>query len=271
MDTRIPASLHPLLDAYLHGLEPFSQHLAGLYLYGSIALGAFEEPASDIDVVALTKGEWSPPELKRLAALHKHLSDTYPFGKRLEVYYIPTRYLGVLHPDQQQSGLAPYPTARDGTFSPATLEGLNAVTWWTIQHHGIRLLGPACDALPLDVAWQEVLTTMRFNLDGYFARKARQPYIFWFDAGVEFAVTNMCRILSTIEEGEIISKSAALTRWRTRLPERWQPLLDDAWRIRHRLGRPALYPHRLPRLRDTLAFIQYGRERGGTALKAAGV
>lgn len=271
MDTRIPALLHPLLDAYLHRLEPFSPHISGIYLYGSLALGAFEEPASDIDVVALTEGEWSPLELKHLATLHKHLSSASPFGKRLEVYYIPARYLGVLHPDQQQGGLTPYPAAHDGRFSPTTYEGLNAVTWWTIQHHGIRLLGPDCSALPLDIAWQDVLSTMRFNLDGYFARKVKRPYVYWFDAGVEFAVTNMCRILTTIEEGEIISKSASLTRWRDRLPERWQPLIDDAWRIRHHLAQPALYPHRLRRMRETLAFIQYGRERGGKALRVAGI
>lgn len=91
-----------------------------MYIYGSIALGAFEEPESDIDIIALMQGEWSSLELKQLKALH----------------------------------------------------------------------------------------------------------------------------LTTVEEGEIISKSEALIRWRKRLPERWQPLLEGAWRIRHHLLQPSLYRYR---------------------------
>ena len=78
---------------------------------------------------------------------------------------------------------------------------------------------------------------------------------------VEFAVTNLCRILTTIEEGEIISKAESLTRWRARLPARWQKLIDEAWRIRQHLETPSLYRWRIIRMRETLAFIKYVRSR----------
>ncbi len=269
MDRRIPASLRPLVDAYLQTLEPLRARISGIYLYGSVALGAFEELASDIDIVALTQGEWSPSELAQLEALHAQLQRAYPLGKRLEVFYIPFGYLGMMRPEHSKGALAPYPAAHDGgKFSPATYEGLNAVTWWILKHQGISLLGPESAALPLHVTWQDVLSDMRYNLNVYVARKMKHPYVFWHDVAVEFALTNMCRILTTIEEREIISKSASLTRWRTRLPERWQPLLDEAWRIRHHLKQPPRYRHRLKRLRETLAFLHYGRERGNKALDA---
>lgn len=110
---------------------------------------------------------------------------------------------------------------------------------------------------------------MRFNLEVYFARKARRPYLYLHGAAVEFAFTNLCRILITIAEGEIISKSASLKRWRDRLLVRWQVILDEAWRLRHRLGRRSLYRHRFHRMSETLAFIQYGRIRGCKALNAS--
>ena len=269
MEAFVPVSIQPLIDAYLLALEPLRTRFYGIYISGSIALGAFEELESDIDIVALTQGEWSSLELKQLKALHTHLIKSYPFGKRLEVCYVPLRYLGVVHPDKQKGAIAPYPAAHDGAFSPATLAGLNAVTWWIIQHKGLRLLGPERSDLPLEVAWKEVLSTMRFNLDVYFARKVKRRYLYLYDAAVEFAVTNLCRILTTIEEGEIISKSASLTRWRERLPERWQVLLDEAWRLRHHLSQPSLYYHRFQRMSETLAFIQYGRIRGCKALDAS--
>lgn len=266
MDAAVPASIQPLIDTYLHALEPLHEHFYGIYIYGSIALGAFEELGSDIDIIALTQGEWSSLELKQLKTLHRQLIKAYPYGKRLEVFYIPSRYMGSM---QQSETIAPYPVMHDGTFSPAAHGGLNAVTWWIIKHHGLRLLGPERPALPLEVTWKDILSAMRFNLDVYFARQVKRPYIYLDDVAVEFAVTNLCRIFTTIEEGEIISKSASLTRWRDRLPERWQPLLDEARRIRHRLDRSSLYRHRFQRMSETLAFIQYGRERGGKALAAS--
>jgi hypothetical protein len=271
MEMVVPVTIQPLIDAYLHVLEPLHSHFYGIYLTDSIALGAFEELASDIDVITLTQGEWSSLELKQLKTLHTHLIKDYPFGKRLEVCYVPLRYLGVMHSGKQSGVVDPYPVMHDGVFSPASTGGLNAVTWWIIKHHGLRLLGPERSALPLEVTWKDVLSTMRFNLAVYFARQAKRPYIYLNDVAVEFAVTNLCRIFTTIEEGEIISKSASLTRWRDRLPERWQPLLDEAWRLRHHLKQPSLYRHHFQRMSETLAFIQYGRERGSKALDASSI
>ena len=266
MEPAVPAAIQPLMTAYLHALEPLHAHLYGIYLSGSIALGAFEELASDIDIIVLTHGTCRPLELKQLKAVHTYLNHTYPLAKRLEVLYIPSHALGIMHPRQQNGAVAPYPIVRDGRFSPASHDGLNAVTWWIIKHHGVCLLGPERSALPLEVTREDVLATMRYNRDVYFVNRAKRPYTYLDDEAVEFAVTNLCRIFTTLEEGEIISKSASLIRWRDRLPERWQPLLDEAWRLRHHLHQPSYYPHRWQRMRETLAFIQYGRERGRKTL-----
>ena len=258
MDSRITSLVQPLLEAYLEALEPLRDHFYGIYIYGSIALKAFEEMESDIDIMALTQGEWSASELQQLEAVHARLNRGFAFGRRMEVLYAPVRYLGMAHPGKT---VAVYPSAHDGKFSPDARGGLNAVTWWIIKKQGICLLGPECDALPLEVTWDDVLSSMRFNLNVYFARKARRPYTYLHSGAVEFAVTNLCRILTTIEEGEIISKTESLVRWRERLPARWRILVDEAWRIRQHLELPSLYHLRIMRMRDTLAFIRYVRAR----------
>lgn len=264
--TTIPPVLQPLLDAYLCALEPLRAHFYGIYVYGSIALGAFEEEKSDIDILALTQGEWSARELGQLEALHRQLLSTQPFGKRLEAQYLPVGYLGM---SRRDSEIAPYPGVHDQHFSPAGFGDLNSVTWWVLKHKGICLLGPEPAELPFDCTWRQILLTMRYNLDVYFAGKLKRPYIYLNADAAEFAVTNLCRILSTIEDGEIVSKSASLQTWRPRLPARWQTLLNEAWRVRHHPRQPSLY--RLPprRMWDVAAFIRYVRERGGRALDAA--
>jgi len=168
--------------------------------------------------------------------------------------YVPLSDIGKFN-----AGIAPYPYASDGKFHPAGYFDLNALTWWTIQHKGISLLGHEYSTLPLEVAWKDVLDAMRYNLDIYWAWKAQKPRLFLFDIWVMTAVATLCRIMTAIEEGEIISKSAAFTRWRDRLPARWQTLIDEAWRIRQHLDTPSLYRSRIARMRETLAFIEYVR------------
>jgi hypothetical protein len=268
MHSTIPAPVQPLLEAYLRALEPLSAHFYGLYLYGSIALGAYEEAVSDIDVIALTQGEWSPQELKQLAQLHEKLIQEYEPGRRLEVIYVPVSSLGE---SRREAGFAPYPGVHDGRFWPSGFGDVNGVTWWILKHRGVCLLGVEREQLPFDYPWQQVLLTMRFNLDVYFAGKLKHPYIYLSPLAVEFAVSNLCRILSTIEDGEIVSKSASLKIWRQRLPPRWQRLLDEAWRLRHHPEQPSLYRFPWARMRDMLAFIRYVRKRGGKVLDASGL
>jgi predicted nucleotidyltransferase len=260
---RLPTPIQPLIDAYLHALEPLCSHFYGIYIFGSIAFGGFEELESDIDILALTHGEWSAPELAQLKTLHTKLIRTHQLGKRLEVLYIPLHNLGKC--DRE---IPPYPTLQFGKFSPAKYYDLNHVTWWTVKNKGIRLLGPERSTLPFEVVWQDVLETMRDSLNGYWASKTKHSYLFLLDGWIVDAVATHCRILTTIEEGEIITKSVALKRWRERLPARWRPLIDEAWRIRHHLHEPSLYHSRLERMREVLAFIKYVRERGRKVLEA---
>lgn len=257
----VPPSIQPLIDAYLCALEPLGSHLYGIYLFGSLALGAFEEQTSDIDIIALTQGKWTRRELAQLKALHTKLVQTHQLGHRLEVLYIPLRHLG-----KRNQEIARYPTFHTERFFPAGYGDLNYVTWWTLKNKGICLLGPDRSTLPFEVAWREVLETMRYNLDGFWVSKARRPYLFLRDDMFEYSVAIHCRILTTLEEGEIITKSAALERWRDRLPTRWCPLIDEAWRIRHQLDTPSLYHSRLKRMREVLAFLTYVRQRGRKVL-----
>ena len=263
MEELIPTPFQSLIDAYLQALEPWRAHFYGIYIYGSIALGGFEELESDIDILALTHGELAISELVQLKALHTQLLQAHQLGKRLEVLYIPLRNLG-----KSDRDIAPYPTFQFGNFSPARYAELNYVTWWTVKNKGIRLLGPERSTLPFEVTWQDVLETMRNNLDDFWATPTKRPYLFLLDGWIVITVATLCRMLTTIEEGEIVTCSVALKCWRDRFPARWGPLIDEAWRIRHHLGTPSLYRSRFKRMREVLAFIEYIRERGRKVLEA---
>jgi hypothetical protein len=261
----IPTHIQSIIDAYLHTLEPLRAHFYGIYIYGSIALGGFEELGSDIDILTLTHGKLANSELAQLKALHTQLLRAHQLGKRLEVLYIPLCNLG-----KSDREIAPYPAFQFGKFSPARYAELNYVTWWTVKNKGICLLGPERSTLPFEVTWQDVLETMRDSLnDGLWAIPTKRPYLFLLDGWILIAVATLCRMLTTIEEGEIVTCSVALKRWRNRFPARWGPLIDEAWRIRHHLDSPSLYRSRFQRMREVLAFIEYIRERGEKVMEVS--
>lgn len=263
MEEFIPTSIQPLVDVYLHALEPLHSRFYGIYIFGSIALGAFEELESDIDIVALTQGQWTSAEFTQLSALHKWLMGVHQLARRLEVLYIPLHNLG-----KHNREIAPYPTIQHGEFSPARYGDLNSITWWTVKNKGICLLGPERSMLPFEVTWQDVLETMSDNLNDFWPRiTRRRPHCFLRDDWFVFAVATHCRILTTIEEEEIITKSVALKRWRDRLPTRWCPLIDEAWHIRHHLSGSSLYRTPIRRAIEVLAFMKYVRKREGKVLE----
>jgi hypothetical protein len=107
------------------------------------------------------------------------------------------------------------------------------------------------------------------HLDNYWASKTKRPYLFLLDGWVVWAVTTLCRILTTIEEAEITTKPAALKHWRDRLPPRWGLLIDETLRLRHHHPISSLYRSRFKRMRETLAFFAYIRERVNKRLQAS--
>lgn len=256
MEAVIPPSVQPLIDAYLDAIEPLRSHLYGIYIFGSIALGAFEELKSDIDIMVVTRDKWTSQELTQLQTLHTHLQRTYQAGKLLEVHYIPLYNLG-----KCDSEMLPYPTFNSGKFFPAGYYDINHITWWIVKNKSICLFGPEGSTLPFEVTWQDILAAVRDHLDNYWASKVKHPYLFLLDGWVVWAVTTLCRILTTIEEKEITTKPAALQHWRDRLSPRWGLLIDETLRIHHHQPISSMYRSRFKRMRETLAFFAYVRER----------
>src|SRR5581483_5189630 len=122
MNRAIPTVVQPLLADYLHALEALQSHFYGVYIYGSLALGAFEELESDIDILALTQGEWTEHELIQLKSIHSRLKRQSPFGNRLASLYVPLTDIG-----KNGAEVEPYPYVADGIFHPAGHFDLNAV------------------------------------------------------------------------------------------------------------------------------------------------
>ncbi len=78
---------------------------AGMYLYGSLALGDFDPAVSDIDCLVGLNNDVTPEQLVRLRGMHQGIFDrNLPLSTELEGSYIPLRALrrygpaDIMHP-----------------------------------------------------------------------------------------------------------------------------------------------------------------------------
>ena len=259
---RLPESVAPLLTDLIDGLSGIIPGVIGVWAYGSIALGAFDARRSDIDLIVATDAHLSDDQADRLATLHDVLAGRYILGCRLDVQYLTMPELdGTVQ-------AASYPVYREGSLVRSGRGDLNATTRWVLRKHGVTLLGlPAVD-LPLDVAWADVRAAMRSNLTDYWPAYATPAALLPLheDTPVVWTVATLCRILSTVVDGVINSKPAAVEIWVERAPDRWSTLLCDVRRMQRHANDLPGYASPLDRAREVQRFVVWACTAGLAAL-----
>ena len=200
--------------------------IVGVYVYGSIALGAFHIETSDVDFVAVLNDSVNEAEKQQLVELHKKMSES-TLGKRMDGMYIPLADLGKYNHEINE-----YVYCADGKADIGHWD-INAVTWWTLKNQGITVIGKEVEDLPFQIKWDDVVNTMKYNVEQYWSEKAKQPYLFFIEEWVESAVVTMGRILYTLDHKTIVSKDRGLQYLLERSAKEWEPLLKEVERMRY--------------------------------------
>lgn len=224
----LPTEVQQLMEQYIVELkEIFSdEKIVGVYVYGSIALGAFHIETSDVDFVAVINDYVNEAEKQHLIELHKRLSKS-TLGKRMDGMYISLADLGKYNDEMNE-----YVYCAEGKVDIGYWD-INAVTWWTLKNQGITVAGKEAEDLPFQIKWDDVVNTMKYNVEHYWNEKAKRPYLFFVEEWVESAVVTMGRILYTLENKTIVSKDRGLQYVLERSTKEWEPLLKEVERIRN--------------------------------------
>ncbi|KFN02005.1 DUF4111 domain-containing protein [Bacillus clarus] len=224
----LPEEVKQLMEQYIVEFKKFfsDEKLVGVYVYGSIALGAFHIETSDIDFVAVINDYVNEAEKQQLVELHKKLSDS-TLGKRMDGMYIPLADLGKYNDEINE-----YVYCAEGKADIGHWD-INGVTWWTLKNQGITVTGKEAEDLPFQIKWDDVVNTMKYNVEHYWSEKAKRPYLFFIEEWVESAVVTMGRILYTLDHKTIVSKDRGLQYMLELYPQKWEPLLKEVERIRH--------------------------------------
>lgn len=254
MHPKIPGSIRPLLDEYLHSVNSeLPGFVTAVYIHGSIALDAFNERFSDIDFIAVVSRRCTDHDVELLRTIHLDLLKKFPHGE-FSGSYMQASDLGKF-----EDAIEPYPSFHDGKLHPRGYHDVNSVMWWVLKTHGIALMGPPPQALDFTVDWEVLITNMRQNLNTYWAKFTRNPdRIAWLftNYGIQWTVLGVLRQFYSFREGDITSKTGAGDYALAHLPTNWHRIVQEALNIRaQRNG--SLYKSRIVRAIDALAFLKY--------------
>lgn len=225
----IPKEVQALLGDYLTQVnKALPDFLEGFYLYGSIALGAYEHGKSDLDFVAVIKRPATLQDLEQLRYIHTQLHDRYAL--------IPMdgAYLQISDLGKAPEELTPYPYF-DGTLHDAGHYDVNLVTWWMLEHHGITVFGEDIAPDALTVRWAVLEEKMHDNLNSYWSKWANDPEqvaLLKHDGAIVWAVLGILRLYYSFKEQGITSKIGAGEYALNHLPQQWHPLIREALALR---------------------------------------
>ena len=208
------------MGAFAEALEAaFGERLRGAYLHGSIALGAFDPVSSDADFLIVLDSIPSAADERRIADLHRQLQRRHGAARKLEGIYVAATDLAARDLE------SPRPYVKHGRLRGKG-HRFGATARHMVREHGVALAGPEPRELVPAVPRGDIDAEMDFNLNVYWHGRQRQAYRFLFDAGVDFAVLTIGRILHTLENGTMISKRAAADYLDARFAE-WRPLVGE--------------------------------------------
>ena len=224
------ANINQLLDALLTRIRAnLDANLVGLYVYGSLAAGDFDDATSDIDFVAATSTRLDAQELGQLKAMHEDLAAQWGrWGAHLEGAYLP---LSAMRQDDPADARHPF-------ISATTPFGIHELGWdWVINRYvlrekGIILFGPSPATLIDPISPDQLAAAVRHILAKEFRHYLDHPDALRTRAYQAFVMLTLCRALYALEHGDFVSKPQAAAWAEHTLPAEWIPLIQRAlaWR-----------------------------------------
>lgn len=248
--------VNTILEELLNSIKIiFGDHLVGMYLEGSLANGGFDQD-SDIDFVVVTDEEVSESLYTELQEMHDRINTIdSPWAMQLEGSYVSYQALRNYCPE-----IDIHPNIERGNGE--RLKMVKHGETWNIHRHilrerGITLFGPDAMTLVDPISPDDLRRVMMPAISGWATYILNNPVEIEHRGYQSYVVLTLCRILYTLEYGDIVSKPKAAKWVRDTFANEWNSLIDRTWESRHA---PRLTA-KIEDINQTLDFIRFVKGR----------
>jgi len=240
--------INQLLELLLAGIQKIlGEKLVGLYLYGSLVTGDFDNESSDIDLIAALSSGIDDRDFTHLQKMHNDFANKHKqWDDRIEVCYISVAALRTVK--THTSIVANISPGEPFHLKEARKDWL--IDWYVVGEKGRTLFGPSPKTFIEPISKEEFMHAVQENT------KAWGEWIYDMHKRKEqaFAILTMCRALYAYKNGEQASKKQAALWAQKELPE-WATLIQNAllWREAWRdenVDHDATFP-------ETLRFVRF--------------
>jgi predicted nucleotidyltransferase len=220
----IPDDLSNLLQAMTSGFPAIlGENLVGIYLWGSLTYGAFDDRCSDVDCVAVTRRDLDDREFSELGEWFEDKKKQNRWVRRIDMRFVIDHEF--LDKTSQCCGFYHYM----GKLIRHGSDG-NPIIWMNIGQSGITLWGKDAKLVAPEVPDQCFNEALLLELD-YLKQELgsnagdRSEKAFVHNA---YAVLTACRILYSADHRTLVSKDQA-SRWAMEtLAPAWQAVIHTA-------------------------------------------
>jgi hypothetical protein len=238
--------INSLLEIIFTGVkEILADKFYGMYLFGSLASGDFNEDRSDIDFVIVTTDQLPDILISKLQDFSNQIIKLdNKWTKKLEGSFIPVSDF------KNNSINKTYPSiSTGGIFGYDNKEITNPIQRQVLREHGITLFGPNPNTFIDPVDDYELKQATIDSLHHWWKPQIDNPERLTHRDYQAYAVLTMCRMLYTLKNGVIVSKPTGAKWVKDNLDPKWRELIDRALMRTENDG--------INDLEATLDFIRY--------------
>lgn len=250
MQSKFPAHVTAVLAELLPQIQAtLGDTLIGVYLYGSLVVGDFDDDISDIDLLAVTVRDLNPTEFTALEAMHYAVIARHPrWNDRIEIVYLSLDALQTFR--TQHSQIAVISPGEPFNLKDAGTDWL--MNWYHVRETGVTLLGPLPDEIIPPISKAEFLACVKTHVANWLDWMGdipSRPY-------QSYSILMLCRAYYTLTHGEHVSKRRAAEWAQRQLPE-WADLIQNAlvWRRQALTEKDVDPAATLPETRHFVAYI----------------
>ena len=250
-----PAGISEELAALLRSIATdfpvlLKENLVGVYLWGSLTYGAFDERCSDVDAVGVTRRDLDDAEFSALGKWFSESAGRNPWTEKLDMrFVIDGEFL-----DKQSRCCGFY----SGRFVRHGSDG-NPIIWLNVGQCGLTLWGRDAQLIAPSISDQCLNDALLLELNYLkedLAKNAgdRSDRSFRHNA---YAVLTACRILYTARHRRIVSKERAYDWAVVAIPLAWRRTVTEA-----RSNRLSSHGQTTTDLeRDAAEFVRFAEEQ----------